>query len=171
LKEALRGEPPLVEGLLDEESQLQPNGIELTLKTVEELVGPGALGLDSKERVLSKGRRVSFDEEGWVSLKPGAYRVGFTEVLHIPRDVFALARPRSSLHRCGVTVETALWDSGFQGPSQALLVVHNRHGFRVRRGTRLIQLIFFKMLRQVERPYQGRYRLATQAELFPGEAR
>ncbi|MFB3073431.1 MAG: hypothetical protein ACE1ZU_08060, partial [bacterium] len=68
----------------------------------------------------------------------------------------------------GATVETALWDSGFQGASEALLVVHNRHGFRLRRGARLIQLIFFKMLEAVEEPYAGRYRSATQAELFQG---
>ncbi len=50
LREALRGEPPLVEGLLDPEAQLQPNGIELTLKSVAALVGPGSLGFDNRDR-------------------------------------------------------------------------------------------------------------------------
>ena len=168
LGEALRGEPPLVEGLLDPETQLQPNGIELTLKSVAALVGPGSLGFDNRDRSLASGRPKAFDEEGWVTLAPGAYRIAFTELVHIPNDVFAIARPRSSLQRSGATVETALWDSGFQGASEALLVVHNRHGFRLRRGARLIQLIFFKMLEAVEEPYAGRYRSATQAELFQG---
>ena len=169
LREALRSNPPLVEDLADPEVQVQPNGIELTLKSVEALVGSGSLAFDNRERVLAKGRRVNFDSDGWAELKPGAYRVGFTEVVHIPSDVFAIARTRSSLQRSGVSVETALWDSGFQGSSEALLVVHNHHGFRVRRGARLIQLIFFKMLHEVESPYAGRYRSATQAELFRGD--
>ena len=168
LREALRTEPPLVEGLLDPGVQLQPNGIELTLAGVTALVGPGSLAFDNRERTLAKGRRLAFDADGWVKLEAGAYRIGFNEIVHIPPDVFAIARPRSSLHRSGVTVETALWDSGFQGSSEALLVVHNRHGFRVRSGTRLIQLVFFKMLEGVEEPYTGRYRAATQAELFRG---
>lgn len=169
LRKALRGNPSLVEGLLDPEVQVQPNGIELTLKSVEALVGPGSLAFDNRERALAKGRRVAFDADGWAELSAGPYRIGFNEVVHIPSDLFAIARPRSSLQRSGVTVETALWDSGFQGESEALLVVHNRHGFRVRRGARLIQLVFFKMLQEVDTPYAGRYRRATQAELLPGE--
>ncbi len=169
LREALRREPPLVEGLLDPQIQVQPNGIELTLKRIESLVGPGSLALDNRERVLAASRSVPFDADGWVELSAGSYRIGFTELVHIPSDVFAIARPRSSLQRSGVTVETALWDSGFQGASEALLVVHNSHGVRLKCGARLIQLIFFKMLEEVEAPYAGRYRSATQAELFRGE--
>lgn len=166
LREALRWEPPLVEGLVDEEVQLQPNGIELTLKSVAALVGSGSLAFDNRDRELAKARHLTFDSEGWVSLKPGSYRVAFNEVVHIPGDVFAIARPRSSLQRSGVSVVTALWDSGFQGESESLLVVHNSHGFRLRKGARLIQLVFFKMLTGVEDPYSGHYRSATQAELF-----
>lgn len=166
LREALKREPPLVEGLLDPEIQVQPNGIEFTLSGVAALVGPGSLAFDNRERTLAKTRKIAFDDEGWTDLVAGAYRIGFNEVVHIPDDVFAIARPRSSLQRSGVSVVTALWDSGFQGESESLLVVHNRHGFRVRQGARLIQLIFFRMLKEVETPYSGRYRSATQAELF-----
>jgi dUTP pyrophosphatase len=168
LLEALQAEPPLVEGLIDPKVQVQPNGIELTLESIEALVGPGSLAFDNRDRTLAKTRRVAFGEDGWVDLAAGAYRVRFNEVVHIPDDVFAIARPRSSLQRSGVSVQTALWDSGFQGFSESLLVVHNRHGFRVRSGARLIQLIFFKMLKEVEEPYAGDYRAATQAELFRG---
>ena len=34
LKDLLNNEPPLVEGLIDSELQVQPNGIEMTLKDV-----------------------------------------------------------------------------------------------------------------------------------------
>ncbi len=168
LREALRADPPLVEGLIDPTVQVQPNGVELTLSRIEALVGPGSLGFDNRDRTLAKARRVAFGEDGWVELKAAAYRIGFNETVHIPPDVFAIARPRSSLQRNGVSLQTGLWDSGFQGESESLLVVHNRHGFRLRRGARLIQLIFFRMLTAVETPYGGRYRTATQAELFQG---
>ena len=83
-----------------------------------------------------------------------------------PRAPSGRARRGSRVR--GGTGGAALGASGFQGASEALLVVHNRHGFRLRRGARLIQLIFFKMLEAVEEPYAGRYRSATQAELFQG---
>jgi dUTP pyrophosphatase len=166
LREALNGQPPLVEGLLDPDVQVQPNGIELTLRSVAALVGSGSLAFDNRDRKLAKTRSIAFDDDGWADLAAGAYRIKFNEVVHIPDDVFAIARPRSSLQRSGVSVATALWDSGFQGESESLLVVHNQHGFRIRYGARLIQLIFFKMLKEVEAPYSGHYRSATQAELF-----
>jgi len=70
--------------------------------------------------------------------------------------VMALAAHRSSLLRCGVTVGTAVWDAGYEGRSQSLLVVHNPLGFRLQKNARIIQLVFFQLSQETER-YKGKY--------------
>ena len=89
-------------------------------------------------------------------LAAGAYQVVFNEIVDLPTDLMALGRPRSSLCRCGVQLHTAVWDAGYSGRSEALLVVYNPAGFRVRRGARVLQLVFVG-LDQPTRPYDGRY--------------
>jgi dUTP pyrophosphatase len=69
----------------------------------------------------------------------------------------ALGRPRSSLLRSGGAIHTAVWDAGYHGRSQALLVVYNPQGFRVQRDARLLQLVFFRLEQPVRAGYQGRY--------------
>jgi dUTP pyrophosphatase len=68
----------------------------------------------------------------------------------------ALAMPRSSLLRCGVTVHTAVWDAGYSGRSQSLMVVYNPRGFRLQRNARIVQLVFFRLTQETE-GYQGIY--------------
>ena len=68
----------------------------------------------------------------------------------------ALATPRSSLLRCGVTVNTAVWDAGYSGRSQSLLVVYNPGGFRLQRNARIVQLVFFQLSGETE-GYNGTY--------------
>ena len=90
-------------------------------------------------------------------LEPGTYKVTFNEIVNIPLDLAAIARPRSSLLRCGVTVESAVWDSGYRGRSESMLVVYNPHGFRVKKDARLLQLVFYSLHTEVSEGYCGRY--------------
>jgi dUTP pyrophosphatase len=99
---------------------------------------------------------LAFDGLDFIDLMPGAYIVSYNEIVHLPRDVMALARPRSSLLRCGVTINTAVWDAGYSGRSQSLMVVHNPHGVRLQRNARLMQLVFLQLTRETE-GYQGVY--------------
>jgi dUTP pyrophosphatase len=159
LETALKQTPPLVESLVDPKVQLQQNGVELTLRDIFEFRSEeaGAIAFDNSKRRVVEGRQLKFDEFGWVKLKRNAYRVIFNEIVNIPRNVFALARPRSSLLRNGVTVETALWDSGYSGRSESLLIVHAPGGCMFEKNARLIQLIFFWQSKGVEAEYTGRY--------------
>ena len=67
-----------------------------------------------------------------------------------------LARPRSSLLRCGVTVGTAVWDAGYSGRSQSLMVIYNPQGIRLQKNARIIQLVFFQLTQETE-GYRGIY--------------
>lgn len=147
----------LVEAMIDPEMQTQMCAVELTLKKIEIFTTAGALAFDNKERILPEMEEVNFDESDWADLQPGAYLVTFNEIVNIPRDLAALARPRSTLLRCGASLETALWDPGYRGRSQSLLVVHNNHGLRLKRNARLMQLVFMRLDRAAEKAYSGIY--------------
>jgi dUTP pyrophosphatase len=151
------GDPPLVEAYQSLEEQLQPNGFDLTLREVSQLASPGSMGRDPEQRELSEVRGLDFNEEGWLQLFPGPYLITFNEIIALPLDLIALGRPRSSLLRSGVSVHTAVWDAGYRGRSQALLVAHHPLGYRVQQGARLLQLVFFRLARPVRQGYQGRF--------------
>ena len=156
----LAGDLPLLEEYLDLKSQLQPNGFDVTVRAVASYpsgTGPGALGLSDAERVLPESSELNFGHDGWLTLSSGHYLVTFNEVVNLPRWLMALGRPRSSLLRMGASLHTAVWDAGYSGRSQALLVVHNPAGFRLRRDARIAQLVFFPLSAPDERGYDGRY--------------
>lgn len=139
-------EPPLIEGWIDLELQLQPAGFDLTLGEVGGFAGHGRLDFDNSRRQLPATLPIPFDDEGKVRLGKGAYFVAFNEYLNLPLDIAAIARPRSSLIRSGITVETAVWDPGYRGRSRALLVVYNDHGAVLERNSRIVQLVFIKVV-------------------------
>ncbi len=149
--------PPLVEDFQSLEQQLQPNGFDLSLREVSALASSGSIGADPDQRELSELEDLQFSSDGWLLLSPGPYLITFNEVVNLPLDVMALGRPRSSLLRSGVSVHTAVWDSGYRGRSQSLLVVHHPGGYRLQKGASLMQLVFFQLSTAVSQGYQGRF--------------
>ena len=148
--------PPLVEGYIDLVQQLQPHGFELTLREVARLGPAGQMGADNADRVLPDLEPIPFGNDGFVELPAGSYLITYNEVVHLPLTVMALGRPRSSLLRCGVDIGTAVWDAGYRGRSQSLMVVHNEKGFRVQKNARVMQLVFFTLTSATE-GYSGKY--------------
>jgi len=152
----LQQKPPLLEGYIDLEAQVQPNGVDLTLREVAMLQTSGKIANSNRQRLVSALAPLVFDRLGFIDLMPGAYIITYNEIVHLPNNVMALARPRSSLLRCGVTVETAVWDAGYSGRSQSLMVVYNPQGFRLQRNARMVQLVFLRLTRETE-GYHGVY--------------
>ena len=156
----LADHPPLLEECPDLCGQLQPNGIDITVRSVASYspgAGAAAIGVSDADRVLPASADLDFGDDGWLLLPPGHYLVTFNEVVNLPRWLMALGRPRSSLLRMGVTLHTAVWDAGYSGRSQALLVVHHAGGFRLQRDARIAQLVFFPLSAPDNRGYDGRY--------------
>jgi len=151
----LQSSPPLLENLTDADHQVQPNGAELTLREIALFSSSGSLGFENEDRVISGTSPLVFDGLGRVDLLPGCYLVTFNEVVNLPRNLMAVARPRSSLLRCGVSVHTAVWDAGYSGRSQSLMVVHNPQGFRLYRHARIVQMVFFRLSREAAEGYRG----------------
>ena len=147
----------LVESMIDPKTQTQMCGMELTLQKIERFTSAGAVAFDNIERELPRTESMDFDPAGWIDLAAGAYLVTFNEIVNIPRDVAALARARSTLLRCGASLETALWDPGYRGRSQSLLVVYNPHGLRLKKNARIMQLVFLRLEKDAEKVYSGIY--------------
>lgn len=139
----------------DKDSQVQPNGIDLTIKDVSMFSSAGTIPVDNKDRVLSSVSPLVFDGLDRLDLLPGCYLITCNEIVNLPRNIMALAYPRSSLLRCGVSVHTAIWDAGYSGRSQSLMVVYNPQGIRIYRNTRFIQLVFFYLSKEVDEGYKG----------------
>jgi Deoxycytidine deaminase len=148
--------PALVEGYIDVEQQLQPNGFDITLRDVAMLRNRGHIGKENAQRQVPDLEPLIFDNQGFMELMPGSYMITYNEIVHIPTNLMALARPRSSLLRCGVSIGTAVWDAGYSGRSQSLMIIYNASGFRVQKDARVAQLVFMTLSTETE-GYTGKY--------------
>ena len=138
-------------------SQFQPCGIDITLKEAYRFKEAGKIDFDNKERKISGVEPLPFNSDD-VRLPRGSYKVLFNEYVRIPQDAAAICLPRSSLLRCGATLECALWDPGYEGRSEALLVVHNEHGITLKRNAKIGQMVFIRLSESSSASYSGVYK-------------
>jgi dUTP pyrophosphatase len=155
IRRLIEGSPPLVEGCPDLDRQIQPNGIDLTLESVWKLQGAGQLGTDDAQRMLPRREPLELTDS-YYNLATGSYVARLYETVNLPSGLMALGRSRSSLLRSGVALGTAVWDAGYHGRSEVLMIVHNPAGFRVTRGSRILQLVFLRLDRAAD-AYRGAY--------------
>jgi dUTP pyrophosphatase len=137
--------PPLIEQLSDPKTQIQPNGVDLTLDKIYSFDGIGQIDFSNENRQLPKKVHLPFNNDGYVRLATGTYGVSFKEIVNLPNHIMALGRPRSSLIRMGASVVTAVWDAGYRGRSEAMLSVLHHEGITIYENARLLQLIFFQL--------------------------
>ena len=156
LRAALAATPPLIEDV-DLHQQLQPNGVDLRVERVQRLTSPGLLGAADTVREPAAREDVLADKDGWWDLHRGAYVITYREKVNLPADLMALSRPRSSLLRSGVAIHGAVWDAGYSGRGEGLLAVLNSRGYRLQRGARVAQLVFFRLSSPTAEGYKGKY--------------
>jgi len=145
IRRMVKQDPPLIEGFISLDEQVQANGFELTLRDISTYQNAGQIARSNKDRVLPRLSPLTFNADGFIDLKPGAYLITYNEIVNLPKNIMALGRPRSSLYRCGVGVGMAVWDAGYHGRSQSMLTVYNPNGFRVQQNARVAQLVFMEM--------------------------
>ena len=154
LKEAIKN--GLITNAIDIEKQTQSCGIDLTLNKVESFLERGVLDFDNSERQLPELFEYK-PVNGYYIINRGIYLVTYNEVVDVPKDCCAIARPRSSLLRMGITVETSVWDPAYKGRSQSLLIIHNPRGVKLKQNARIVQLVFLKLDEVAEKGYSGIY--------------
>ncbi len=147
----------LLEEHLDLSIQVQPAGVDLTLRKVYRFKGPGRIDFDNSERALPELEELEFGEDGWIYLERGAYLIQYNEVVSVPLDLIAIGRPRSSLLRAGAAVFSAIWDPGYRGRGVSLLVVFNERGIYLKKNCRILQLVFLRLSKPVREGYRGAY--------------
>ena len=148
--------PPLIEQYLNLEQQMQTNGFDLSLRNISCFTTFGKVSMDNKNRQIAKRQVIEFEEDGYLHVKQGIYSITYNEILNLPRDIMALGLPRSSLLRSGASIHTAVWDAGYSGRSESLLVVHNPLGLVLEKNARVLQLVF-SYLSSISQGYQGTY--------------
>ncbi|MCX8197355.1 MAG: deoxyuridine 5'-triphosphate nucleotidohydrolase [Candidatus Micrarchaeota archaeon] len=136
--------------------QVQPAGIDLTLKEIQQFAGAGEIDFDNRRRKISATKPIPF-KQGKIKLKKGAYKIVYREYVEIPMNCVAFGFPRSSLLRCGADVRCAVWDPGYHGRSESLLIVHNPKGIVLHANAKVAQLVFLKLGRKLTEGYKGRY--------------
>lgn len=144
----------LLEVLGASPAALDCGGLRLHLDRVFAFRGPGLLGSVNKK--LAEVEEVP-PANGIYKLEPGAYKVRYREVVRVPQNAVAMALPRSTLLRMGATIYTALWDPGYEGRGEGLLVVFNPYGIEIEVGAQVAQLLFIRLDRETSFVYRGSY--------------
>jgi dUTP pyrophosphatase len=152
----------LVSNYCDLDIQLTPNGIDLTAAKIFQFNQAGALDFSNQERKIPQGRELEVqkdkpeDKFGWWELAPGIYKVVTNEKVKLPLDLIGMAFPRSSLLRMGAFTQTGVWDAGFEGVSEFVIVVSNPLGMKLKQNARVAQLLFTRIT-ETETGYNGIY--------------
>lgn len=151
------------------EDQIQPNGLDLTVKHLWYVVGTAVLGHDSKmkyENVQKIPFHTSADGYYYIDTpsKEGQVLIDFNEYVQVPEGYMGIIYPRSSLLRVGAFITSAIWDTGFSGALGASL--RTRNPLKIATDARLAQIVFYPAEFNGLR-YNGRYQNTTsQSELI-----
>jgi len=154
-------EKNLLEKYIDLETQLTPNGFDLTVGALFKFNGPGKADFSNKERVLPETEELIATKEkdedpcGWWKLEKGVYKVRTNEIVNLPVDLVALSFSRSTFLRMGAYTQHGVWDAGFCGRGEFVLVVDNFYGIHLKQNARIAQLVFFPV--SETEGYQGCY--------------
>jgi dUTP pyrophosphatase len=63
LRALLSNKPPLIANLIDVNTQLQPNGVDLTVRQIEKIVSAGCIDFSNKDRKVSETEKLDFDDD------------------------------------------------------------------------------------------------------------
>lgn len=133
----------LVKDFINLETQLQPNGFDLTLLKIEKFKNSGFISFSDKK--LADVEEVPIDENNYWMLDKGAYLITFNEVVKLPKGIMAITIQRSTIMRNGAMTIVGSWDSGYNGRGTNLLIVTNPHGIILQRNARIVQMHFIKI--------------------------
>ncbi|KAF2833512.1 tannase-domain-containing protein [Ophiobolus disseminans] len=153
----------IITHLRSSQHQIQPCGIDLTLKRVLKWTSTGTIDFDNAHRKTSQTEELPFQttpnakpERDSLHLPHGSYLIEFNERIAMPLDVMGLIHVRSSLFRSGALVHAGVMDSGYAGPIGAMLQVVNSKGLMLLRNAKLAQMVVSELSESAE-GYKGVY--------------
>jgi len=116
--------------------QVQPNGVDLTVEALFEPKQLGRIARDGTE-IGDRAEREPVDDV--FRLDAGGYIVRYGETIHVPENHIGFVLPRSSLLRHAASLDTAVWDAGYEGRGEGYL--HITSGLEIERGARIGQFV------------------------------
>lgn len=126
-----------------DESQVQPNGVDLTISEVFRTSGTATfsgLGYEKPDRT-----RMKVGADGSYHLVPGQYPIVYGEQIKIPDGYVGRVYPRSRLMRSGLHLTSALWDQGYEGQGEGLLQVPKSiEKVEISKGMPIAQMVFIE---------------------------
>ena len=142
--------------------RIQPNSIDLTVKSVYVISGPLVLFADKEtKRQLPEYNLIkSFQYEGrdMYLLEPGIrYQVEFNENLSFDTSICGITLVRSTMAKSGCSGENGLFDSGYYGACGMMVQVQAESYIEV--GASIAQMIFFYT--EASKLYNGFYQGTT----------
>lgn len=146
----------LIKNIKDKNLQIQPTGIDFSVKTIYEWKDRGVIDFTNKDRKIPEIKEIK-KVNGIYYLSMGAYMIEFEEQVKIPNNIAGLMLSRSSLNRMGAFVTGALIDPGFEGSISVALNIINPYGLNIKEGARIAQWIFFKLQNKTTSGYSGIY--------------
>lgn len=113
------------------------------------------------DAMITMGKEISYKTikaDTYVIL-PGQFVLATTmEYFELPKDLTAFVEGRSSLGRMGLFVQNAGWvDPGFHGEITLELFNANKCPIELKAGRRVGQLVFSRLDKEAENPYNGKY--------------
>ncbi|MCX6774044.1 MAG: deoxyuridine 5'-triphosphate nucleotidohydrolase [Candidatus Micrarchaeota archaeon] len=141
----------------DENTQKQQAGFDLTLESIFQFSSGGAVDFDNKERKIADCTKIEY-QDSWAKLAKGVYKITLNEKFKMPSDAAGFCLTRTTLLRNGAYLVSGLWDPGFEGKVEMLLVVENPFGIILKEHARVGQIFFIRMEDNAESLYSGIYK-------------
>lgn len=147
----------LVENMVNETIQIQPNGVDLTIGEILIPWEKGIIDFDNSSRHVSGTHRLPPSSDNMYHLsRDVSYIIRIRERVNLPKNIIALIKTRSSLLKSGAYIESAVWDSGYNGNGKVILHVRNPYGLDLTTDARICQMIFLELDCETE-GYSGIY--------------
>ena len=141
----------MVSGYFSLEDQLQPNGFDLRLDNVYDYNDNGYIGHLTDKRIPDYKPIIYSENLGDLYFLPqGVYAFNIVETINLPLNICAMTIQRSSVMRCGCITNIGWWDSGYNGKGFSQLIVNNLYGLHIKKGAKIIQMIFFRNTKTTE---------------------
>lgn len=103
----------IINGLPAVARQVQPCGVDLSLKSIFRWTCPGVIDFDNSQRQPALSEEIYFAES--LQVLPGAYLVQFNETVDTPTDTMGEIYVRSTVFRSGALIHAGLMDAGYRG--------------------------------------------------------
>lgn len=133
------------------EDMVQPNAIDVKINRVYQLLSAAAIPKEGKTAPADV-KEIACDDS-FFYLHPGVYSFDAAHEVEMAEGEVGFLIPRSSLTRNGVDIRSGLYDSGYKGGINGLLVVHN--SINIEKGARVAQFVICKA--EAVAQYNGQY--------------